>query len=226
MRRVFVSSDLTSLAFWYFPISSSQWVCHVTYECVVSCHVWMGHVACEWVTYEWVMSQLNMSCYVRMRLSCYLWNRTCLVLLSLDVDGRSGIFRWAGVNKCVMSQLNVSCYLWNRTYLVVVSLDVDWHSSVSDEQASMSVSCHMWIWCVVWHMDGSCRNCMRHVTYARNVPCPRLGWLRLVGPLKLEVCVAKETYKTDDILLKRPVILRSLLIVATPSLLTTTGILV
>jgi len=42
------------------------------------------------------------------------------------------------------------------------------------------------------------------------------GWLPLVGSLKLQVSCAKEPYKRDDILKKRPVILRSLLIVATP----------
>jgi len=43
-----------------------------------------------------------------------------------------------------------------------------------------------------------------------------MGWLRLVGCLKLQVSFGKEPYKRDDILQKRPVILRSLLIVATP----------
>jgi len=43
-----------------------------------------------------------------------------------------------------------------------------------------------------------------------------MGWLRLIGSLKLQVSFAKEPYKRDDILQKRPVILRSLLIVATP----------
>jgi len=43
-----------------------------------------------------------------------------------------------------------------------------------------------------------------------------MGWLRLVGSLKLKVAFAKEPYKRDDILQKRPVILRSLLMVATP----------
>ena len=32
-------------------------------------------------------------------------------------------------------------------------------------------------------------------------------WLRLVGSLKLQVSFAKETYKRDDILQKRPIIL-------------------
>jgi len=43
-----------------------------------------------------------------------------------------------------------------------------------------------------------------------------MGWLRLVGSLKSQVSFVKETYKRDDILQKRPIILRSLLIVATP----------
>jgi len=45
-----------------------------------------------------------------------------------------------------------------------------------------------------------------------------MGWLRLVGSLKWQVSFAKEPYKRDDILQKRPMILRSLLIIATPYL--------
>ena len=41
-----------------------------------------------------------------------------------------------------------------------------------------------------------------------------MGWLRLVGSLKFQVSFAKEPYKRDDILGKRRMILRSLLIVA------------
>jgi len=43
-----------------------------------------------------------------------------------------------------------------------------------------------------------------------------MGRLRLVGALKLWVSFAKEPYERDDILQKRPIILMSLLIVATP----------
>jgi len=43
-----------------------------------------------------------------------------------------------------------------------------------------------------------------------------MGWLRLVGSVKLQVSFAKDPYKRDDILQKRPMILRSLLIVANP----------
>jgi len=43
-----------------------------------------------------------------------------------------------------------------------------------------------------------------------------MGWLRLVGSLRLQVSFAKEPYKRDCILQERFFILRSLLIVATP----------
>jgi len=43
-----------------------------------------------------------------------------------------------------------------------------------------------------------------------------MGWLRLVGSLKFRSLFAKEPYKRDYILQKRPIILRSPLIVATP----------
>jgi len=42
-----------------------------------------------------------------------------------------------------------------------------------------------------------------------------MGWLRLVGSLKLKFSFAKEPYKRDCILQMRPIILRSLLFVAT-----------
>ena len=57
-------------------------------------------------------------------------------------------------------------------------------------------------------------------TSARS--CPQwlpvciMRWLRLVGSLKFQVTFAKEPYKRDDILQKRPIILRSLRIVSTP----------
>jgi len=42
-----------------------------------------------------------------------------------------------------------------------------------------------------------------------------MGWLRVVGSLEIQISFAKEPYERDDILQKRRMILRSLLIVAT-----------
>jgi len=44
-----------------------------------------------------------------------------------------------------------------------------------------------------------------------------MGWLQVVASLKSQGSFAKEPYEKDDILQKRPMILRSLLLVATPS---------
>jgi len=46
-----------------------------------------------------------------------------------------------------------------------------------------------------------------------------MGWLRLVGSFKLQVSFAKEPCKRDDILQKRPINFRSILMVATPYVL-------
>jgi len=43
-----------------------------------------------------------------------------------------------------------------------------------------------------------------------------MRWLQLVGSIKLQVSFAKEAYKRDDILQKRPIILSIVLTVATP----------
>ena len=58
---------------------------------------------------------------------------------------------------------------------------------------------------------GSCIHTCMH----ESVLVTHMGCLRLVGSLKLQVSFAKEPYKNDHIMQKRPIILRSLLIVAT-----------
>ena len=54
------------------------------------------------------------------------------------------------------------------------------------------------------------------IYYIKDMNLFTMGWLRLVGSFKCHVSFAKEPDKRDYILQKRHVILRSLLIVATP----------
>jgi len=56
---------------------------------------------------------------------------------------------------------------------------------------------------------------MTQVTHMKDM-CHTMGWLRLVESLKTQVSFAKEPYKRDYILQKRPRFLRSLLIIDTP----------
>jgi len=67
--------------------------------------------------------------------------------------------------------------------------------------------------CLLHLIEKHCPGGIDSVRERKNLD---MGWLRLVGSLKLHVSFAKEPYKRDDILRKRPMILRSLLIVATP----------
>ena len=66
----------------------------------------------------------------------------------------------------------------------------------------------------------ACRSCGRqchvHVVMRPLGDVPGVAWLRIVGSLKSQVSCAKEPYKRDYILQKRRIILRNLLIVATP----------
>ena len=82
--------------------------------------------------------------------------------------------------------------------------------------------------CVMSHMHDSRHACgcvMSNVRVTCHIRtsqttrgCQRecMGWLQLVGSLKLYVTFAKEPYKRKYILQKRPIILRSLLIEASP----------
>ena len=67
-------------------------------------------------------------------------------------------------------------------------------------------------------MQTQLLHCKRnhYTTCAHTLTHTHMGWLRLVGSFKLQVSFAKEPYKRDYILPKRPIILRSLLIEATP----------
>jgi len=83
----------------------------------------------------------------------------------------------------------------------------------NDMSSDMSKTCvrHDALKCVPWLM---------HMWDVDGGKCETwlvgMGWLRVVGSLESWVSFAKEPYKRDDILQQRPMILRRLLIVATP----------
>jgi len=55
-----------------------------------------------------------------------------------------------------------------------------------------------------------------YIFWSKEIKTLDVGWLRLVGSLERYVSFAKEPYQTDDILQKRSMFSRSLLIIATP----------
>jgi len=60
--------------------------------------------------------------------------------------------------------------------------------------------------------------CIRcdYLLHDQEAAAVNMGWLRLVGSLKLQVSFAEYRFFNRALLQKRPIILRSLLIVATP----------
>jgi len=69
----------------------------------------------------------------------------------------------------------------------------------------------------LWHpVDEELENCVDCLEISLVQQEFSMGWLRLVGSLKLQVSFADEPYKRDYILQKKYLILRSLLIVANP----------
>jgi len=66
------------------------------------------------------------------------------------------------------------------------------------------------------HTDMHFHTFVEYYTWNGRLVLWSMGWLRLVGSLKLKVYFAKEPNKRDDFLPKRPVIWRSLLLVSTP----------
>jgi len=84
------------------------------------------------------------------------------------------------------------------------------------------VNGHTWVMAHIWMgTHASWHTCERaHMSYGTHMNGPpnlsTMGWLRLVGSLKLQVSFAEYSLFYRALLQKRPIILRSLLSVATP----------
>jgi len=112
----------------------------------------------------------------------------------------------------IMSHMNESCH---------IQMCRGMHERV---MSHMNHSCQTWMshltyeW-VMSHMNESCHIWMSHVTY-ETMTCHEwtMGWLRLVGSSKLQVSIAEYSLFHRALLQKRPIMLRSLRLVATPYL--------
>jgi len=112
----------------------------------------------------------------------------------------------------------LSCPL-SRALSVSRSLNHTTHTNESWYTREWSIS-HIWVFHVTaaaFQQNQTHQWVMAHTQWVMwQIWLSHMGWLRLVGFLKLYVSFVTEPYKRDDILQKRHAILRSLLIVATP----------
>jgi len=134
-------------------------------------------------------------------------------------ESQSVVATWRSVLQCVAVCRSVSqCVAVSRSVSQCVAV-------------CRSVSQCVAVWCSVSQCVAVCCSVSQCVAVCRSmswhsVPLIQaraffnsklyMGWLRSVGSLKLWVSYANEPYKRDHILHKRPIILRSVLIVATP----------
>jgi len=144
-------------------------------------------------TYEWVMSHIWMSrvTHTNKAYRTYGWGTSQMWMKHVaHMDESRHAYEW------------VMTHIWRR------------------HVTHMNDPCHTyeWVMSYIWmsHVTfggGMSHVWMRHVT---NIKESIMRWLRLVGSRKTYVSFAKEPYDRDDILQKRPIILRSLLLEATP----------
>jgi len=151
-------------------------------------------------------SCINESCYLHV---CDSKSFTCV---------RRVMYEWVMSSTCVwLHAMEFICNSYDMTHSYMTR-----HTHVNGTY-ELSRHTHLDEWCHT-HMSQ-----MRQGIHERTPSCVCvitplaswdrrgcMGWLRLAGSSKLYVSYAKEPYKRDDIMQKRPMILRSLLIVATP----------
>jgi len=99
-----------------------------------------------------------------------------------------------------MCCMHISMYQNNKSFQRVHTCTCNAHTQSTNTYST------------VW---GRLEWCVSHTRLTHN-QLTHMGWLRLVGSLKTYVSFAEEPYKRDHILPQRPIILGSLLIVATP----------
>jgi len=154
----------------------------------------------------------------------YESNESVLSLVDMSyLESMTSVSEW------LLSPMNESCLQWmshvsNKWLLSPTNESwLQWTNHVSNEWLLfLNDFCLQWMSHVSneWVMSPMHKSCLEWMSRASNESCssPRslMGWLRLVGSIKSYVSFAKEPYKRDNILLKRPIILSILLIVATP----------
>jgi len=173
--------------------SHASHMCH-THESWMRDEPCHAHESCH--THDWRVCPLDPFVYAYV-MHLHEWLKICMC--------DAFIYVWR-IHICVTHSYmcDAFIYVWRIHICVTHSNMFDAFIYVTHKSWCMTHSCmwlihvcemsHVWVGCLVSHM----------------------GWLQLLGSIKLCVSFAKEPYKRDDILQKRPIISSILLTVATP----------
>ena len=219
----------------WIHLCETNW--YVWYDRLI-CVTWRILV-CEMM--KWYVWHDELVCVTWRLDKCVRWRIGMCDMRQIDVCDMAKFYVWLDELICVTWRI----YMWRRDMCVRWQLDmcvrrrIDmcdmanscvWHDELIGVTWRMGM-CDMTTWYVcemttwyAWHVEFLCVrwqiDMCNMINFHDELVCMRfwfdMWWLRLVGSLKLKVSFAKESYKRDDILQKRPIILRILLIVATP----------
>jgi len=208
-------------------------------------HVWHDSFICAtynaFILAPWRIHTCGMahSCSWHVLFTCVSHVFTCVILLihtceltrlyvtgNLFIHATWRIYMCNMTCSCVWYALFI-CVIW-RIHLCDMTYSYVWHDPfvLLTWIFHMCDMTHSFVWndsfkCMTWltHMCD-----MTHWYVCNTLPrsdlwpftYTRMGWLWLVGSIKLQVSFAKEPYKRDYILQKRPIILSILRTVASP----------
>ena len=204
----------------YEWVVSNIWMRHVTYDYDLFAILYILQCSGSWAshgTYQWVMSYMNASCHMCMSHVTYQYV-TSHMSESRHIWMSRVSYEW------VTSHMNQSRHAW-MSHITRAWIMSQWFTSHMNESWHIWTSHVTYEW-VTLHMNESRHIWISHVTYECRLILANLkyhlashldmGWLRLVGSLELQVSFAEYRLFYRALLQKRHIILRSLLIEATP----------
>jgi len=187
-----------------------MWLCRL----LIARPAWRVCVWCEWFTCVPWMIHMYEKWLVDILI--HMWNMT-YPYMAVSSDHQTSLV-CVCVCVCDVNDSHV-CHEW----IIYVRNDLLIYSFICVIWRIHTWLCRLLIarpaWCVSVCVCDMCGCNMSHIRMwdmTHSHVWHDMGWLQLVGSFKLHVSFAKEPYKRDYILQKRPIILRSLLMIATP----------
>jgi len=164
---------------WLMTISYHMW--DMTHDYLI----WPLHMRWSCGTCEWVMSHI-------WTIPVWMWLIHTCVMTHPHVRHNSFVYISRGLLYIFMCET----WLMNKWGMCSVSWGLFWKCALLETRA------------YVWHDSSTCETWLTHIWGMRHVlRCLWYTYEHGVGSIKLQVSFAKEPYKRNDILQKRPIIL-------------------